>query len=125
MTMRLDSAPDYVIVGALGRPAEVVDDGSSVYGQVHVRCLPGDYDEWSQLIGEGSTWSYADLLPYLIGCEHYAGSDAPIRGNGAPLTVAEMVDAHPPAEAFVDAGEDLGYPRTDLDGEQPDGFGLT
>jgi choline dehydrogenase len=103
---------------------KLVGGGSSVHGQVNMRCLPSDYDLWADLLG-GSEWSYEDLLPYFIKCEHYTGSDSPVRGKGGPLNVADMTDVHPLAEAFVDAGTDLGYQRTDLNGEQPLGFGLT
>jgi choline dehydrogenase len=104
---------------------KMVGGGSSIHGQVNMRCLPSDYDEWAEVVGEGSDWSYQDLLPYFIKCEHYAGSNSPVRGKGGPLNVADMTDVHPLAEAFVDAGTDLGYERTDLNGERPLGFGLT
>ena len=90
-----------------------------------MRCLPSDYDTWAELLGEGSAWSYDDMLPYFIKCEHYGGSDSPVRGKRGPLNVADMTDVHPLAHAFVDAGVDGGHERTDLNGERPLGFGLT
>ncbi|MHB8695429.1 MAG: GMC family oxidoreductase [Solirubrobacteraceae bacterium] len=104
---------------------KLVGGGSSVHGQVNMRCLPSDYDLWAEVIGEGSEWSYEDLLPYFIKCEHYAGSDSPVRGKGGPLNVADMTTVNPLAEAFINAGVDMGYQRTDLNGEKPMGFGLT
>lgn len=104
---------------------KVVGGGSSVHGQVNMRCLPSDYDEWAAFVGSGGDWGYDDMLQYLIRCEHYPGSDSPVRGKGGPLNVADMTTVHPLAEAFVEAGGDHGYPRTDLNGEQPVGFGLT
>jgi choline dehydrogenase len=104
---------------------KMLGGGSSIHGQVNMRCLPSDYDLWAEVIGAGSDWSYADLLPYFVKCEHYAGSDSPVRGKDGPLNVADMTDVHPLAEAFVQAGVDTGLPRTDLNGEQPLGFGLT
>ncbi|WP_354700126.1 Alcohol dehydrogenase [acceptor] [Paraconexibacter sp. AEG42_29] len=104
---------------------KVVGGGSSVHGQVNMRCLPSDYDEWATFVGDNGDWSYEDMLPYLIKCEHYPGSDSPVRGRGGPLNVADMTTVHPLAEAFVGAGEDRGYARTDLNGEDPIGFGLT
>jgi choline dehydrogenase len=99
--------------------------GSSIHGQVNIRGLPSDYDEWAELVGHGSEWSYEDLLPRFIRCEDYPGSDSPFRGRGGPLAVSDIADLHPMAEAFVRAGEALGYPRTDLNGEHPSGFGFT
>lgn len=106
---------------------KVMGGGSSVHGQVNMRCLPADYDDWAAHVGDGSDWSYDDMLPYLIKLEHYAGSDSPIRGKGGPLNVADMDESaiHPLARAFVQAGVDAGYRATDLNGEQPEGFGLT
>ena len=99
--------------------------GSSIHGQVNIRSLPSDYDEWAGLIGQGTEWSYEDLLPYFIGCERYEGSASPSRGRTGPLSVSDIRDLHPLADAFVAAGEDLGYRRTDLNGEAPEGFGYT
>jgi len=107
---------------------KLVGGGSSIHGQVNMRGLPSDYDLWAQAIGNGSSeWSYADLLPYFIKCEDYAGSDSPARGKGGPLNVADMDPSaiNPLAEAFIEAGIDMGYDRTDLNGEKPLGFGLT
>lgn len=101
---------------------KVLGGGSSIHGQVNIRCLPSDYDEWAGIVGEGRVWSYADLLPYFIGCESYGGAQGEYRGDSGPLAVSDIKDLHPLAEAFVAAGEDLGYERTDLNGEQPYGF---
>lgn len=104
---------------------KVVGGGSSVHGQVCMRCLPSDYALWAETVGEGSEWSYDDLLPYFIKAEHYAGSESPVRGRSGPLSVVDMTDPHPLAEAFVQAGVDMGWERTDQNGERPLGFGLT
>jgi choline dehydrogenase-like flavoprotein len=96
--------------------------GSSIHGGVNIRCLPSDYDLWAEMIEEGTAWSYADLLPYFIGCESYEGGHDEYRGHSGPLAVSDIRDPHPLVEAFVAAGEDLGYERTDLNGKQPYGF---
>jgi choline dehydrogenase len=105
---------------------KLVGGGSSVHGQVNMRCLPSDYDLWAELL-RSSEWSYDDLLPYFIKCEDYPGSDSPARGRGGPLNVADMdpTAINPLAEAFISAGVEMGYKRTDLNGEEPMGFGLT
>lgn len=43
--------------------ARVMGGGSAVNGQVAIRGLPADYDEWEALGAEG--WSYSDCLPYF------------------------------------------------------------
>ena len=99
--------------------------GSSIHGQVHIRGLPSDYDEWAEIAGAGSEWSYEDLLPYFVQSEHYDAAVAPARGKDGPLWVSDIRDLHPLADAFVGAGEDLGYQRVDLNGATPEGFGYT
>lgn len=99
--------------------------GSSIHGQVNIRGLPSDYDEWAAIAGQGSAWSYDDLLPYFIGCENYESADTPARGNAGPLAVSDIRDLHPLADAFVTAGEAAGYDRVDLNGATPVGFGYT
>ncbi|HEX6389679.1 MAG TPA: GMC family oxidoreductase N-terminal domain-containing protein [Solirubrobacteraceae bacterium] len=99
--------------------------GSSIHGQVNIRGLPSDYDEWAELVGQDGAWSYADLLPYFVKCESYEGADSDARGSSGPLAVSDIRDRHPLADAFVGAGEDCGYPRVDLNGATPCGFGFT
>jgi choline dehydrogenase len=99
--------------------------GSSIHGQVHIRGLPHDFDEWAKIAGHGREWSYDDLLPYFIKSENYPGADSPYRGTGGPLFVSDIRDLHPLADAFVAAGESLGYARVDLNGGTPEGFGYT
>lgn len=99
--------------------------GSSIHGQVNIRCLPSDYDEWAQIAGAGRAWSFDDLLPHFIRCEAYESASSPLRGREGPLAVSDIRDLHPLAEAFVAAGTDLGYERGDLNGDTPDGFGYT
>lgn len=102
---------------------KVLGGGSSIHGQVHIRCLPSDCDEWAELVGEGTSWSYDDLQRYFVGCETYEGAGGPARGYSGPLAVSDIRDPHPLGDAFIGAGEDLGYDRTDLNGAQPYGFG--
>ncbi|MDX6431337.1 MAG: choline dehydrogenase, partial [Streptosporangiaceae bacterium] len=99
--------------------------GSSIHGQVHIRGLPHDFDQWAKIAGRGREWSYDDLLPYFIRSERYAGPSSPSRGTDGPLAVSDIRDLHPLADAFVAAGESLGYPRVDLNGATPEGFGFT
>jgi choline dehydrogenase len=99
--------------------------GSSIHGQVHIRGLPHDFDQWAKIAGRGREWSYDDLLPYFIRSERYAGPRSPSRGTDGPLAVSDIRDLHPLADAFVAAGESLGYPRVDLNGATPEGFGFT
>jgi choline dehydrogenase len=99
--------------------------GSSIHGQVNIRGLPTDYDEWAKIVGQGHEWSYDDLLPYFVKCESYEGADSPVRGRSGPLAVSDIRDLHPLVDAFIAAGGSLGYPKVDLNGATPNGFGYT
>ncbi len=98
---------------------------SAINGQVYMRGIPDDYDEWSRLLGNTPDWSYADLRSYFDQSETYLGSDHRNRGTEGPLFVSPLADPHPLAAAFVAAGERLGYRQTDLNGPDPEGFDFT
>jgi choline dehydrogenase len=124
---RWQTPPDETINGRrfTWSAGKVLGGGSSLHGQVNIRGLPSDYDEWAKLVGAHGDWSYEDLLPYFTACEDYHGHAGPTRGTGGPLSVDDIADLHPMADAFIGAGEDMGYERTDLNGAQPNGFGFT
>lgn len=105
---------------------KMLGGSSSIHGQVHMRGLPYDFDLWAELLGDpGGAWSYRDLLPYFVRSEHYAAGRLPGRGVNGPLNVVDIAEPHPLAEAFIAAGVDRGFPRTDLNGAEPEGFGIT
>jgi choline dehydrogenase-like flavoprotein len=69
-------------------------------------------------------WSYDDVLPYFIKSEDnknpkYAATK--YHGIGGYLTVGEAPFRTPLAEAFIKAGEELGYDETDGNGESQTG----
>ena len=98
---------------------------SSINGQVYIRGIPEDYDEWARLLGNTPDWSYQDMRPFFDMSETYLGDDHDGRGKNGPLYVSPLKDPHPLAHAFVAAGARLGFPRTDLNGDSPEGFDYT
>lgn len=97
---------------------------SSINGMVYVRGHACDFEEWE---ASGATgWSYADCLPYFKKAEAWQYGEDTYRGGDGPLGVGggnNMKD-NPLYQAFIDAGIDAGYPKTDdYNGFRQEGFG--
>jgi len=95
---------------------------SSINYMLYVRGNRRDYDQWAEMGNYG--WSYDDVLPYFIKSEDnknpkYAATK--YHGIGGYLTVGEAPFRTPLAEAFIKAGEELGYDETDGNGESQTG----
>ena len=102
---------------------KVLGGSSSINGMVYARGHAKDFDEWYEAGAEG--WDYQHCLPYfkkaetwIFGGDLYRGDQGPVgtsNGNGM---------RNPLYQAFVDAGEEAGYPVTpDYNGHQQEGFG--
>jgi len=122
-----ETLPDASMEGrdVMWSSGKTLGGSSSINGQVFMRGLKSDFDLWGEAVGGNGDWSYDDLLPYFIKAENYNGPASAVRGRGGPVNVVEVEEKHPIAEAFVKIGEDMGYERTDFNGEQPIGFGHT
>lgn len=99
--------------------------GSSlINGMVYIRGNAMDYQGWAELPSLGD-WSYADCLPYFRKAETYDKGSNDYHGDHGPLQVTTpKVGISPLFEAFVQAGEQAGYARTDdLNGYRQEGFG--
>ncbi len=103
----------------------VVGGSSSINGLVYVRGNALDYDAWAATSNSLADWSYAHCLPYFIKSENYeGGGDPAYRGSGGPLNVVRGACRNPMYNAFIEAGVEAGYPRTeDQSGYQHEGFG--
>jgi choline dehydrogenase len=95
---------------------------SSINGMVYARGHPLDFDGWAE--GGATGWSYREVLPYFRRAEtHARGGDA-WRGDGGPLHTSIGRLENPLFRAFIEAGVQAGYPRSDdLNGCQQEGFG--
>ncbi|WP_114285790.1 choline dehydrogenase [Candidatus Halocynthiibacter alkanivorans] len=105
---------------------KVVGGSSSINGMVYVRGHARDYDHWAEQGADG--WSYADVLPYFKRQESWhesgQGGDPDWRGKSGPLHITRGPRNNPLHAAFVEAGQQAGYPVTDdYNGEQQEGFG--
>jgi len=104
---------------------KVIGGSSSINGMVYVRGHARDYDHWADQGAEG--WSFADVLPYFRRMETWHGPEPDgneWRGHDGPLHVTRGPRRNPLFNAFIDAGQEAGYPRTeDYNGLQQEGFG--
>jgi len=95
---------------------------SSINGMIYIRGHARDYDQWRQLGLDG--WSYSDVLPYFRKSEHYEGGGDAYHSEHGPLWISDSPLDNPLYRAFVQAGEEAGFPRTpDFNGAQQEGFG--
>ena len=90
---------------------------------VYVRGHPMDYDNW-KIDG----WRWQDVEKYFRKMENYDGPDDDgLRGNDGPLHVSLPKNALKTElyEAFLSAGEKLGYPRNlDYNNARQEGFAM-
>ena len=97
---------------------------SSVNGMVYVRGHPRDFDHWEAKGAKG--WNYQACLPYFKKAETWSAGADQYRGGDGPLAVCagNEMRLNPMYQAFIDAGEEAGYPVTpDYNGYQQEGFG--
>jgi len=83
---------------------------SSINGMVYVRGQPRDYDVWRQLGNAG--WSWDDVLPYFKKSEDYVHGADELHGAGGELRVEEARVNWEILDAFRDAAEQIGIPKT-------------
>ncbi len=103
---------------------KVMGGSSSINGMVYVRGNACDFDEWEAAGASG--WGYHHCLPYFKRTETWAGGADAYRGGGGPVGTCQgnQVKLNPLYSAFIQAGEQAGYPRTeDYNGYQQEGFG--
>ena len=102
---------------------KVIGGSSSINGMAYVRGHAGDYDQWEVLGAEG--WGYRYCLPYFKRAEECSYGGDQYRGaEGALYTSNGNNMRNPLYRAFIEAGEQAGYLRTeDYNGHQQEGFG--
>jgi choline dehydrogenase len=95
---------------------------SSINGMIYIRGHAGDYDQWGQMGLQG--WDYASVLPYFKKSETLDKGEDAFHGGSGPLNVSSSPMSSPIYRAFIKAGEQAGYARTDdFNGAQQEGFG--
>jgi choline dehydrogenase len=77
---------------------------------LYVRGQPLDYDTWGQLGNRGLVVLVDPALLQEVGALRMDCDDS--RGKGGLLNVADMSETHLSVDAFIDAAEASGFPRT-------------
>ncbi|APG94016.1 alcohol dehydrogenase (plasmid) [Sinorhizobium americanum] len=97
---------------ALNYPrGKVLGGCSSINGMIYMRGQAADYDGWRQAGNAG--WGWDDVLPYFLKSEdNYRGKSA-MHGAGGEWRVERQRLSWPILDAFRDAAEELGVPKTD------------
>ena len=110
---------------------KVLGGSSSINGMIFQRGNPLDYERWAA--DEGMQhWDYAHCLPYfkrmencLAGDDHSGpdGTRGKYHGDDGPLVLERGPALNPLFEAFLEATEQAGHPRTtDVNGYRQEGF---
>jgi choline dehydrogenase-like flavoprotein len=87
----------------------VVGGSGSINATVYVRGNRADYDLWAT---QGNTgWSYDDLLPYFRAIEGAPDNLPDCYGRHGPLSISTTRRPHVMTQAFIEAVEEIGYPR--------------
>jgi len=103
---------------------KVIGGSSSINGMAFVRGHACDIDEWEQAGASG--WNYANCLPYYRRMESWHHGENRYRGGDGPVGInaGNDMQLNPLYQAFINAGQDAGYPFTaDYNGYQQEGFG--
>jgi choline dehydrogenase len=101
---------------------KVMGGSSSINGLLYVRGQAEDFNHWRQLGNAG--WSFTDVLPHFRRAEDQERGEDELHGVGGPLSVRDVSEPHPLCEAFIEACEQAGIPRTrDFNGPSQEGAG--
>ncbi|MDW9586407.1 choline dehydrogenase [Sinorhizobium meliloti] len=84
---------------------------SSINGMIYMRGQAADYDGWRQAGNTG--WGWDDVLPYFLKSEDNFRGKSPMHGAGGEWRVERQRLSWPILDAFRDAAEELGIPKTE------------
>lgn len=103
---------------------KVLGGSSSINGMIFQRGNPMDYDKWADEPGM-EHWGYEDCLPYFKRMENRLVGDDEWRGGDGPLKVETGPATNPLFDAWLKAGPEAGFRRTDdVNGFQQEGFAI-
>lgn len=105
--------------------AKVLGGGSAVNAMVYMRGQREDYDGWEAYLGEGSGWSYADVLPHFKALERNTKFNNAYHGIDGELLVSDPGSLCDTTQDFILAAQELGQLYNhDFNGEQQSGVGV-
>lgn len=100
----------------------ILGGSSTVNGMIWVHGDSAEYDNWRDTFGAVG-WGGDDLKPVLKAIETSRPGTAAHRGKSGPVHVSEYGPRLPMMDAFLDACESAGIPRTDDYNASYDGAG--
>ncbi len=101
---------------------KVLGGSSSINGMIFQRGNPADYEKWALEDGM-EQWNYAHCLPYFKRMENCLAGPDDWRGGEGPLQLERGPAATPLFEAWLQAGQQAGFRRTDdVNGYRQEGF---
>ncbi len=101
---------------------KVLGGSSSINGMIFQRGNPADYQKWTEQPGM-EDWGYAHCLPYFKKMENCLAGGDDWRGDDGPLTLERGPATNPLFEAWLEAGPQAGFRRTDdVNGYRQEGF---
>ena len=96
---------------------------SAINGMAFVRGHALDFERWAE--GGADGWSYAEVLPYYKRLESFSNGEDSWRGGEGPVSTMSFGIDQPLNRAFVEAGAEAGFNRTDdTNGWRQEGFGV-
>ncbi len=105
--------------------ARALGGGSAVNAMVYMRGQKEDYDSWSAYLGNGTEWSYADMLPHFKNIEANSRFNNEFHGISGNLRVSEPRHISDTTEDFILAAQGLGHPyNPDFNGVRQNGVGI-
>jgi choline dehydrogenase len=100
----------------------VLGGSSAINGLLYIRGQHEDYDDWARLGATG--WSYREVLPFFKRSERYQRGETEYHGGSGELCVSDLRNDHPYCDAWLQAGTEAGFGRTDdFNGAQSAGLG--
>jgi choline dehydrogenase len=101
---------------------KMLGGSSSMNAMIYMRGNRADYQEWEALGADG--WGWDRVLPYFLRAEDNERGANQLHAVGGPLTVSDGRSRHVLMDAFLEAAEQAGHPRTvDFNGPEQDGVG--
>jgi len=89
---------------------KVLGGCTSINGMIYMRGQAADYDQWRQMGNAG--WGWDDVLPYFRKSEDHHGGADDLHGAAGEWKVSTQRLKWDVLEAFLDAAEEFGIPRT-------------
>lgn len=104
--------------------ANVLGGGTAVNAMVYTRGQAEDYDAWDRFLGQGSGWSYKDVLPHFKAIENNQHIHDEWHGTNGPLYVSNTAQKCQITHDYVSAVQGLGIPyNADFNGVTQRGVG--